>query len=111
MTPENFDKMVLSMQDRSKKVFLSKKGYGTEIDRLSNFKRAGQLQKINAQSALRGMSGKHTISISDMVYDYEHGIKPNPAELEEKIGDEINYLLLLRGLFVDDGILPLIPKK
>jgi len=111
MTFENFDRMVDAVFGRCKKILEVKKSYGTGEDRLSVFKRSGQLQKINAVSALKGMSSKHTISIADMVYDYERGIKPNPANLEEKLGDEINYLFLIRGLFVDDGILPLIPKK
>lgn len=112
MSPEDFDKMVDVIFTRCRKVLCSKSGYGTNEDQLSNFKRAGQLKREKAVSALKGMSNKHTIALADMVYDYEHsGRKPDSSDLEEKIGDEINYLLLLRGLFVDDKILPLIPQK
>lgn len=51
---------------------------------------------------------KHLQSIQQMVSDYERvGKLPNEAQLEEKIGDAINYLILLEGMFKE----ALIPKK
>lgn len=41
---------------------------------------------------------KHTVSVYDLIDDYEQG-KAIPKEMwAEKIGDSINYLLLLTAL-------------
>lgn len=43
---------------------------------------------------------KHLQSIHQIVSDYEtSGKLPNEAQLEEKIGDAINYLILIEGMF------------
>lgn len=73
------------------------KEYATE-DRLHNFKVAAALQGITPIQALQGMMAKHTVSVADMCASG----KDYPEEMwDEKIGDSINYLLLLRAL-VDD---------
>lgn len=68
--------------------------YATE-DSLHNFKVAAELEGITPASALAGMMAKHTVS----VYDMCKSEKEYPIELwNEKIGDSINYLLLLSAL-------------
>ena len=68
--------------------------YATE-DRLHNFKVAAGLQDCLPTTALAGMMAKHTVSVYDMIRVLEEG-KSYPLELwDEKIGDSINYLLLL----------------
>ncbi len=47
-----------------------------------------------------GMVSKHIISIRDMVDDTEVGIMPTDTQSNEKIGDMINYLHLLEGIFI-----------
>jgi len=44
------------------------------------------------------METKHSISIVDMIQDLEKGIHHSMEKWEEKIGDELNYLFLLRGM-------------
>ena len=74
--------------------------YATE-DRLHNFKIAAKLQNCTPITALAGMMCKHTVSVYDLIRDNEKG-KHIPMELwEEKIGDSINYLLLLTALLHD----------
>lgn len=74
--------------------------YATE-DRLHNFKIAAKLQNCTPITALAGMMCKHTVSVYDLIRDNEKG-KNIPEDLwEEKIGDNINYLLLLTALLHD----------
>lgn len=64
-------------------------------DRLHNFKVAAGLQDCLPTTALAGMMAKHTVSVHDMIRGLENGLC-YPIELwNEKIGDSINYLLLL----------------
>lgn len=72
--------------------------YSTEEDKLHNFKVAGDLQGCTQVKALGGMMCKHTVSVYDLINDYEAG-KDIPISLwDEKIGDSINYLLLLNAM-------------
>jgi hypothetical protein len=75
--------------------------YATE-DRLHNFKVAAEIQNCTPIKALGGMMCKHTVSVYDLINDHEAG-KDIPMDLwREKIGDSINYLLLLKALIVED---------
>ena len=74
------------------------KEYATE-DRLHNFKVAAAMQKTTPQNALAGMLAKHTVSIYDMCNAY----KDYPEDMwNEKIGDHLNYLLLLRAVVEEE---------
>jgi hypothetical protein len=68
--------------------------YATEEDKLHNFKVAATLNGETPEQALWGMQTKHIVSISDMV---QSG-KQFPKEVwDEKLGDFINYAILLRA--------------
>lgn len=67
-------------------------------DRLHYFKTAAALQKCSPKEALAGMMVKHTISIYDMCKGGEYPLD----RWEEKITDHINYLLLLKGLVLEE---------
>jgi len=71
--------------------------YATE-DRLHNFKVAAELQNCTPITALAGMMAKHTVSIYDLVQRQEQGFAVTKEMWDEKIGDHINYLLLLTAL-------------
>ena len=78
--------------------------YATE-DRLHNFKVAAGIQNCTPIKALAGMMCKHTVSVYDLINDFEAG-KKIPIELwNEKIGDSINYLLLLTALIEEYRVL------
>lgn len=97
----NTTKFTQTIKERIEKCYdvLIKKAaeYATE-DRLHNFKVAAKLQNCTPEKALAGMMCKHTVSVYDLINDYDNG-ENIPMELwEEKIGDSINYLLLLTAL-------------
>lgn len=74
--------------------------YATE-DRLHNFKIAAKLQNCTPITALAGMMCKHTVSVYDLIRENERGKNIPETLWEEKIGDSINYLLLLTALLHD----------
>ena len=73
--------------------------YAKGKDRLSNFKRAAALEQVDPELALQGMMTKHVVSIYDYIDDLNDGIFAlTTDQLEEKIVDNINYLILLWAL-------------
>ena len=68
-------------------------------DRLSAFKTAGSVLHRTPIQALGGQMSKHTISLFEMI---ENDCKDMELWLE-KLTDQINYLLLLKGLICDSG--------
>lgn len=99
MTTPDFNRIITAMLDHCTDTLIDKaKEYATD-DRLHNFKQAAHLQKVTPVQALGGMMAKHTISVYDMIATGE----TYPLELwDEKIGDSINYLLLLRAMVEED---------
>ncbi len=70
-------------------------------DRLHNFKVAGRMLNVTPEVALMGMKIKHTVSIYDIVNSVTNRNLPSLDMINEKIGDEINYLVLLKALIVE----------
>ena len=52
--------------------------------------------------ALGGMMAKHTVSVYDLIERHERGETISPAMWDEKIGDSINYLLLLTAAIEEE---------
>ena len=111
MNVEKFNKMLEERIKKTRAVLDSKnKEYASDIDKLHNFKRASAMENCSPEKALIGMWAKHIISILDIVdkLDKEdakyngHAIcqplKVTIPLVEEKIGDAINYLILLEAL-------------
>jgi hypothetical protein len=66
-----------------------------KVDRLYNFKRAGKILNQSPDQALIGMFMKHLVCVLDMV----ESDQDFPDEyIDEKVGDAINYLILLEAL-------------
>ena len=102
MRTEQFEEVINNRIETCKSVLCSKaEEYATD-DRLHNFKVAGKLQKCTAVKALGGMMAKHTVSVYDLIDDYEQGKAISKEMWTEKIGDSINYLLLLTALLEED---------
>lgn len=101
MTTEQFNKIV---EDRKKKItaILQKKAqeYATDGDRLHNFKRAAAFAQKEATSLCWAFNLKHLTSLADLVDQIERGESDDIeyAMVDEKIGDAINYLILLDAL-------------
>jgi hypothetical protein len=77
------------------------KEYASDEDRLANFKRSAHLNHTTQPKAVTGMMSKHTVSVYDMVAD---GKAYTASEWDEKIGDHINYLILLKAALIEDGL-------
>ena len=70
--------------------------YSQNDDRLHNFRLAATVNSQTLPEALWGMSTKHLVSIIDMVNTVKPPTKPMA---DEKIGDMINYLILLEAVW------------
>ena len=95
MDNNEFNKL-LNKRIEAIKSTLLKKGqeYGRD-DRFHNFKIAAKMIGITPEKALEGMRVKHEVSIQDLINFPE----TRTVELiNEKIGDSINYLILLEGI-------------
>lgn len=94
MTVEERDKTIRITIDKCMRVLKEKaEGYSTDEDVLHNFRVAAGLQGCSVTQALAGMMTKHTVSVYDMI---NGGQAYASDKWDEKIGDLINYLLLLR---------------
>ena len=110
MNNKEFEKLLYRRIDLTKSVLSSKnKEYASDDDKLHNFKRAGDMLRQTTEKALIGMWTKHIISLLDIVDkinndEDEEMIKVwdnsglTKKMLEEKIGDAINYLILLEAM-------------
>ena len=75
--------------------------YSRSGDKLHNFKRAAALLDCSPEKALVGMMSKHIVSVLDIVDDIEAGGLPDEALVSEKIGDLVNYSILLEALITE----------
>ncbi|NOZ67983.1 MAG: hypothetical protein GXP46_01740 [Deferribacteres bacterium] len=107
MTHEEFNEVLEARFEKSRMVLAKKAGEYARGDRLSNFKKAAGALQCTPHKALVGMWMKHIISIIDMVDDMEKGKDTSYIIWDEKIGDAINYLILLDGLVCEGlGVKP-----
>jgi len=68
---------------------VKKTEYRADFDRLANFRKQAALKGETVLQAISGNMSKHTVSIYDMISDADHDVE----KWEEKLGDQINYLL------------------
>jgi hypothetical protein len=106
----DFDSVVEFRIEQIRKTLQAKgKEYATESDRFHNFNVAGKMNKTTPEKALKGMMAKHEVSVVDLieysnsVMDLIEHVEYDPDRLtealvNEKIGDNINYLILLEGM-------------
>jgi uncharacterized protein YqfB (UPF0267 family) len=104
MKIDEFNKVVEEQIKSIKSTLVKKaKEYATDDDRLHNFNLAGVLLDCSSVFALAGMMTKHTVSVYDIIRQYNKlGITPTNELLNEKIGDLINYLILLKAMFISE---------
>jgi len=102
-----FNDIVENRLKMIKKILVAKGAeYAPGADRLHNFNRAALILGRTREEALIGMWTKHLVSILDIV-DSIKTKKPSVALIEEKLGDAINYLILLEAMLKED----IQPKK
>lgn len=86
--------------------------YANDADRLANFRKAAALACVPVPKAVAGMMVKHTVSIYDMIENVYGNDPVGKYSLDlwtEKIGDQINYLIILFTAIAED--LELEPKE
>lgn len=100
MTPARFDELLERRLGLIKKVLKEKaKFYASTEDRLYNFKAAACMAgDSSSEEALWGMLCKHLVSVYDLV---THRRICKQEVIDGKIGDSINYLILLEALFTE----------
>ena len=84
------------------------KEYAAEGDKLHNFNVGARITGQIREKVLWGFALKHYISFMDILDDMELGKLPSEATVDEKIGDLINYLVLVEASIKDklNGELP-----
>jgi hypothetical protein len=96
MTPKEFDKLTTARIEKIKEILLHKSiEYSHNGDRLWNFKLASNMNSNTPEEALWGMAMKHLVSVDDLV---KKRLKSTVPMIDEKIGDLINYLILLEAI-------------
>jgi len=99
MTDETFDWVIENRIEQIKAVLASKGAEYGRADRLHQFKVAAVDLECSPERALQGMAIKHDISIRCLIKDIEKlGNEFSEEYINEKIGDAINYLILLEAL-------------
>lgn len=100
MTNHEFEKVVTEQLELCRSLLCTKgKEYDSDTDdRFHSFKTAAELQHTTPKQALAGMLAKHTVSVYDLIYSDSSDL----TIWNEKITDHINYLLLLKGLIMDE---------
>jgi hypothetical protein len=100
MLKKDFDILVNKRLTECKKVLISKASdYASDDDRLANFKRGAALVNLTPKQYAQALVTKHIVAIADKVISDE---VMTPAFVTEKMGDVINYMLLLEALNKDD---------
>ena len=103
MNAKDFDEIVAARMAWCNKTLCAKGDeYSRDGDRLWNSKAAGRKRNQHPAQALAGMEVKHDVSVDDIIDGLAQGIVPPKEMVAEKIGDSINYLLLLEGLIEEE---------
>lgn len=102
MDRKTFDRLIKDRNNKIVEILVNKgKEYSSPSDVLHNFNRTAQIANSTPERALWGMMLKHFTSVSDMVDKIDKHIPPTQYLVDEKIGDLINYLILLEALMIE----------
>ena len=102
MTPKQFEEILTKRIQRIRDTLgIKAQEYVQGEDRLYNFKKAAEIRRCMPAQALAGMMVKHEVSVHDLV-DFPPSSDMDAEAylnlIDEKIGDNINYLILLEAL-------------
>jgi len=99
MNAQEFDTILSNRLIKIQDTLSSKaREYSDSSDRLYNFKRAGVINHTTPEKALWDMATKHLVSVIDLV---EQNKETTIHMIDEKIGDLINYLILLEAILIE----------
>lgn len=98
-----FNEVVLNRINSIQKVLAQKaEEYASSKSRFHNFEVAGRKAGTSSEKALLGMMMKHVVAVDDLVdWIEECPHKLTKEIINEKIGDNINYLILLEGMLLN----------
>lgn len=105
MSHDDFAKMLDRRVQLTREVLVLKsREYSTADDKLHNFRRAAELDPTRsaAQHCL-AFAHKHYVSLHDLVDEFANGDRRKAAILSEKVGDLVNYLILLEAILTEDA--------
>lgn len=99
MNAARFNQIVKARIDKILNVLFTKNdSYATKGERLYNFKAGADIAASSPQETLWGYLTKHLLSVRDAV----KGVRPFDEEfIDEKIGDCLNYFILLEALLLE----------
>src|SRR5690625_290839 len=93
------------VEERKKKITYTLDSKGGEYWRgenpFHNFDTAAEMDDVSPEEALWGFCLKHLVSIRDMMKSDE---TLTEEMIDEKIGDAVNYFILLEGIFRRDRL-------
>ena len=99
MRPQTFKDLAKTVLDNCSTVLIEKEmDYGSINDRLIQFKKMGSLQNTTPRKALWAVATKHLTTIMDAV----GGVEPTFEDIEHRIVDFINYLILLLAVIKEE---------
>lgn len=102
MTDDEFGKILDWRLARVREVLgLKAAEYATDADRLHNFKRSAAVMGRTRFEACVAFMTKHVTSVYDLVDKKARGEHVSDDLVAEKVGDAINYLILLEALFYE----------
>ena len=102
-TKDDFHNIMSSTFSECSVVLSSKNDeYAKPTNRFHNFEQGvGRNGNETREQVLLNFKMKHDISVEDLVKDLGNGKFPTKEYLDEKIGDSINYLVLLKASIYD----------
>ena len=96
MNSEQFEKILYARMQKMEMMLATKaREYAKEGDRLHNFNQAAKFQNITPDQAAWNFLVKHLVSLQDMIMG---GGAYSQAQWDEKIGDSMNYLVLIEAI-------------
>lgn len=100
MTRTEFSVHVVEERLKKIRTVLSQKAgeYANNGNFDHNFQEAARIKNESPEEALWGMAAKHLVSVQDLVYGRQ---KLTKEAVDEKIGDLVNYLILLEGILIE----------
>lgn len=104
MKHETFDAILEDRLTKTREVLGKKKAEYATADRLHNFKRAAAITGETPAQVCVGFMVKHTVSVLDIVDEFARGSKGKSELIDEKIGDAINYLILLEAILKETTV-------
>lgn len=103
MTQEYFDSVLAGRQLQIEQILTVKAreyaGTGMNVDRMHNFNKSLELNPdfVTRENSIFSYWLKHYVSLRDILCGLEKDIVPTQALVSEKIGDLINYLILMEA--------------